>query len=146
MHAIIIIASFDTLSPSVMTHILGSRYPTAWAMVIGPTLQMASQMGADQIAVQRFLTATDTKQMIRSVYYASLLQLIVPVGYPLGYALFGYYAHHHQVANVTAAINGDFDRIFPHFVLYELPAGCAGLLVAATLGSSMSVSSSILLK
>ena len=55
-------------------------------------------------------------------------------------AIFAFYAKNgiDPVANQTL-LDHDADKIFPFFVLNELPAGLPGLLVAGVLGSTMSV-------
>ena len=58
----------------------------------------------------------------------------------IGVAIFAFYAKEgiDPVANKTL-LDHDADKIFPYFVLHELPAGLPGLLVAGVLGSTMSV-------
>ena len=53
-------------------------------------------------------------------------------------AIFAFYARQGKDP-VRDALHGDADWIFPYFVLHELPHGLPGLLVAAVLGSTMSV-------
>ena len=41
--------------------------------------------------------------MRHSVYITSIIQILLPVGYPLGFTLFGYYASKGRLHNVTQA-------------------------------------------
>lgn len=56
----------------------------------------------------------------------------------IGLVIYAFYAERRE-SPVRDALSGDSDKIFPYFVLTELPSGIPGLLVAAVLGSTMSV-------
>ena len=58
--------------------------------------------------------------------------------FAIGLTIYAFYAQRHE-SPVRDHLYGNSDRIFPYFVLHELPAGIPGLLVAAVLGSTMSV-------
>eukprot|EP00036_Acanthoecidae_sp_10tr_P026309 CAMPEP_0206333832 /NCGR_PEP_ID=MMETSP0106_2-20121207/25478_1 /ASSEMBLY_ACC=CAM_ASM_000206 /TAXON_ID=81532 /ORGANISM="Acanthoeca-like sp., Strain 10tr" /LENGTH=160 /DNA_ID=CAMNT_0053766715 /DNA_START=36 /DNA_END=515 /DNA_ORIENTATION=- len=56
----------------------------------------------------------------------------------IGLTIYAFYAERRE-APVRTALDNDSDKVFPYFVLHELPDGIPGLLVAAVLGSTMSV-------
>ncbi|HZQ21637.1 MAG TPA: sodium/solute symporter [Terriglobales bacterium] len=93
-----------------------------------------SSAGADQVLLQTYLTAKSEsearKSIIRSGAFLKPLSLIFPF---LGLLLFGYYRAHPE----TAALMRIPDDALPVFVIYVLPAGIRGLMIAAILSAVM---------
>ncbi len=95
--------------------------------------------GGDQTSVQRFMATTD----LRAARRAFLTQLIVSVvvGVTLGFvgfALLGYFQAHPDLVPAGKSLKDDADKIFPHFIAYQLPVGISGLVVAAMFAAAMS--------
>jgi SSS family solute:Na+ symporter len=109
-----------------------SKTYTFWAGVIGGTFLTTASHGTDQLMVQRLLSARDERQAklallssgIAVLFQFSLFLLI-------GVLLFVYY-------RVPSVLFGKSDRIFPTFIVEEMPRGIAGLLIAAILAAAMS--------
>jgi solute:Na+ symporter, SSS family len=105
---------------------------TFWAGIIGGTFLTMASHGTDQLMVQRLLAAKterDSKKALLASGVAVLFQFTLFL--VVGIALFGYY-------RLPSASFGKGDRIFPTFIVNELPRGMAGLLVAAVLAAAMS--------
>ncbi len=105
---------------------------TFWAGVLGGTFLTMASHGTDQLMVQRMLAArnlTESRLALLSsgvvIFIQFTLFLLIGVG------LFVFYGQHPQ----TFASG---DRIFPTFIVQQMPRGVAGLLVAAILAAAMS--------
>lgn len=126
-----------------------------------------NNFGMDQNYIQRYHTATSSKQAIESVWLC--VALYVPASFlffVIGSALFSYYQIHPElllplkeslvreklgasasVAQVQTAIAAlvpaDYaDKVMPHFMVTKVPTICLGLIVAAILSAAMSTISS----
>jgi SSS family transporter len=105
---------------------------TFWAGVLGGTFLTMASHGTDQLMVQRMLAARNLGEsrlaLLSSgvvIFLQFTLFLLIGVG------LFVFYGLHPQVF-------ASADRIFPTFIVREMPHGVAGLLIAAILAAAMS--------
>jgi SSS family solute:Na+ symporter len=91
--------------------------------------------GIDQSYVQRYQTARSLSDARRSVWIGALTYIPVSALFLfLGTALFAYYQI--NTGLLPAEITGD--KVFPHFIVNELPAGLTGLVIAALFAAAMS--------
>lgn len=99
--------------------------------------------GADQMAIQRYLATRDARTARRVL--ATSLSTDVVVGAflsLLGLALLAYYsAHPHHLPDGQQMLT-DADQLFPRFIVFGLPVGVTGLVLAALLAAAMSSLSS----
>ena len=105
---------------------------TFWAGLLGGTFLTMASHGTDQLMVQRMLAARNLREsrlaLLSSgvvIFLQFTLFLLIGVG------LFVFYAQHPQVF-------ASGDRIFPTFIVQQMPRGVAGLLIAAILAAAMS--------
>jgi SSS family transporter len=105
---------------------------TFWAGVLGGTFLTMASHGTDQLMVQRMLAARNLREsrlaLLSSggiIFLQFTLFLLIGAGLYVFYGL-------HPTAFASA------DRIFPTFIVREMPVGVAGLLVAAILAAAMS--------
>jgi SSS family solute:Na+ symporter len=105
-----------------------------WAGVIGGTFLTTASHGTDQLMVQRLLSARDQREsklaLLSSgaaIFFQFSLFLLV------GAALFVFYK-----MNPPSVPFGRSDRIFPTFIVSQMPSGISGLLIAAILAAAMS--------
>lgn len=114
---------------------------TLWGALIGGALLNLVQMATDQIAVQRYLTATSLKEVRRALWLKlGLLMPVLVIFCLTGLVLFAYY--HTQGDPLTGGKIRKMDQILPYFVARELPEGIPGLLIAAIYGATMAAVSS----
>jgi Na+/proline symporter len=105
---------------------------TFWAGVIGGTAFTTASHGTDQLFVQRLLAARGQKQAALALISsggAILFQFAMFL--MVGVMLWAYY----RVPSVTF---GKPDRIYPTFIVRQMPHGISGLLIAAILAAAMS--------
>jgi SSS family solute:Na+ symporter len=109
-----------------------SRTYTFWAGLAGGCFLTMASHGTDQLMVQRLLSARDEAQS-RKALFASWLVIFFQFSLflAIGILLFVYY--HDAPLPVPEAK----DRIYPEFVWHNLPAGAAGLVIAAILAAAM---------
>src|SRR4029077_21049856 len=105
---------------------------TFWAGVIGGAFLTTASHRTDQLIVQRWLAARSQKQSViallssgAAILFQFALFLIV------GVMLWAFY-------RVPSAHFGRPDRIYPTFIVSQMPHGISGLLIAAILAAAMS--------
>jgi SSS family solute:Na+ symporter len=107
---------------------------TFWAGVIGGTFLTTASHGTDQLMVQRLLAARSQRQAGVALMSSGLVILVQFTLFLLvGTALWVFYR-----VQPPAQAFASSDRIFPTFIVTEMPVGIAGLLIAAILAAAMS--------
>ncbi|MFC1682800.1 sodium:solute symporter [Candidatus Zixiibacteriota bacterium] len=97
-------------------------------------------LGADQDLAQRMLTTKKAREAQKSVILTGILDFpIVMLFLTIGSLLFVFY-HLFPDPNIPAQT----DRIFPYFIMTQLPVGLRGLLIAGVLAAAMSSTDSAL--
>lgn len=151
---------------------LGSLSPdftesTFWVILFYGFFINLNNFGIDQNYVQRYHTASTEKQATRSVWLC--VALYVPVSllfFIIGTSLFVYYQVHPElietvklqvagerltgihsasaVSNLASTLQPEDygDKVLPHFMVTQIPAGITGLIISAILSAAMSTISS----
>ena len=118
---------FYSLSPWV-------RY-TVWLLLIDAFLHPLSNVGADQLTVQRLLSGKGYSDARKALWVKGFMGVgILAALYFIGLAMFRYY----NGGGGTLPEGMGADRVLGHFVITELPAPFPGLLAAALLSALMS--------
>ena len=96
-------------------------------------------LGGDQTSVQRFMATEDAGAARRALATQFAVGAIVAItlGF-VGFALLGYYQAHPEQLPAELSLSEDADKVFPHFIAFQLPPGVAGLVVAAMFAAAMS--------
>jgi SSS family transporter len=105
-----------------------------WSGVIGGTFLTTASHGTDQLMVQRLLAArnaTQSKIALLTSGLAILLQFSLFL--IMGVALYVFYRQFPPAVPFARS-----DRIFPTFIVHNMPHGISGLLIAAILAAAMS--------
>ena len=107
---------------------------TFWAGVIGGTFLTMASHGTDQLMVQRMLAAKDLSASRAALAASSVIVFVQFALFLLiGVGLWAFYGQHPGMLAST-----DGNRIFPEFIVHQMPSGVAGLLIAAILAAAMS--------
>ena len=112
---------------------------TFWAGILGGTFLTMASHGTDQLMVQRMLAARSLKES-RLALLSSGVVIFIQFAFFLliGAGLYAFYSlRPTPFAGGPAGLMPP-DRIFPNFIVHEMPTGIAGLLVAAILAAAMS--------
>ena len=105
---------------------------TIFAGLIGSTFITMSTHGTDQDMVQRMLTAPDVRRSRRSLIMSGLADIpIVLTFLSIGILLWAYYETHPE-PNLPKS-----PEVFCHFILYQMPVGLRGLLIAGIFATAM---------
>jgi SSS family solute:Na+ symporter len=113
--------------------------PTAWVVVLYGIMENLRNFGVDQNYVQRYQTTPSTKEAAKSVWTAALAYIPISILFLfIGTALFAFYST--QVHNLPQAMQGEMigDRVYPHFIVTQMPIGVRGLLISAIFAAAMS--------
>jgi SSS family transporter len=107
---------------------------TFWAGILGGTFLTMASHGTDQTMVQRLLSARNERDS-KTALLASGVIVFAQFGLflVLGVMLF-VYAQHGALQNPGE----DPDRIFPQFIVHDMPVGLAGLVLASIFAIAMS--------
>ncbi|HUT35982.1 MAG TPA: sodium/solute symporter [Planctomycetota bacterium] len=108
-------------------------------LVLETIFQTIRIYGTQQDMTQRYMTTASTRKANASVWIAILTY--IPLGfafYFIGSALFAYYTVVPDATVSALVANGRADAIYPYFVASRLPAGLAGIVIAAIFAAAMS--------
>jgi len=104
-----------------------------WTGLIGGTFLSTASHGTDQLIVQRLLAAKTMRQSQAAIIASGVIVFFqFSLFLVAGVVLFAFY---HQFPPATPF--GRPDQVLPSFVVTHLPAGLAGLVVAAILAAAM---------
>src|SRR3954449_525049 len=104
-----------------------------FAGLIGSTFMTMSTHSTDQDMVQRMLTAPDVRRSRRSLILSGLADIpIVLTFLSIGLLLWTYYQAHPDPTLPKTP-----NEVFCHFVLYQMPVGIRGLLIAGIFATAM---------
>jgi SSS family transporter len=119
-----------------------ARSYTFWAGVIGGAFLTTATHGTDQLMVQRYLCSKNARQATAALLASGAIIFAQFVLFLfIGIMLFVFY---HHFPTLPAEVAGRADRVFPHFIVTELPPGVVGLVIAAIFAAAMSTLSSSL--
>jgi SSS family transporter len=110
-----------------------ARTYSFWAGILGGCFLTTASHGTDQLIVQRLLAARDCGQS-QAALLASWVVIFVQftLFLAIGTCLFVVYREQGQAAPTV------LDRLYPLYIWQSLPAGVAGLVMAAILAAAMS--------
>src|SRR5580658_3777299 len=104
---------------------------TFWAGVAGGCFLTMASHGTDQLMVQRLLAARNLRESrIALLASGGVILVQFALFLAIGTGLYYFYG------NVTNGVSPD--RVFPTFIVSEMPRGVSGLMVAAILAAAMS--------
>jgi solute:Na+ symporter, SSS family len=118
---------------------------TFWVVLVYGLFINLQNYGIDQNFVQRYMATNTDKKAKSSALFGALLYVPVSlVFFYIGTALFAYYTARPELLPAELQQPGSGDKVFPHFIVYGLPTGITGLLVAAVFAAGMSTVSTSL--
>ena len=120
---------------------LDYRRVTFWVAIIGGGIaNNLISYTSDQTVIQRYMTTKDEKSAGQSILVNGFMSVFISVAfYFIGTGLYTFYKTHPQSLDITMQQG---DAIFPYFMMSQMPAGVAGLLIAAIFAATMSTISS----
>lgn len=118
---------------------------TFWMILIYGLFINLQNFGIDQNYVQRYISAKTEKEAIKSTWLGSLLYVPVSlIFFFIGTALFAFYQAQPDLLPESLSGMENADKVFPYFIVSQLPTGITGLLIASIFAAGMSsVSTSV---
>ena len=120
-----------SFNPNVRVTVVGT--------LVSGVLWWVCTAGGDQTAIQRFM-ATGSPQaarksfLVNSLAGAGVTLMLIMVGF----SLLGYFQAHPEQLPAGQTLEAAADNLFPHYISTALPAGVAGLILAALFAAAMS--------
>ncbi len=116
------------------------RSATFWVIILGGMANNLISYTSDQTVIQRYLTTKDERSARQSIMMNGLMSVFISVVFfAIGAGLYTFFKTHPTELDYTMS---KADTIFPFFMMSQLPAGIAGLLIAAIFAATMSTISS----
>jgi len=113
---------------------------TFWAALIGGAFLTFATHGTDQMMVQRYLACRSRRDSQMALIASGVIMLAqFFVFLTIGVMLYCFYDLFPMEQELTQA-----DRVFPTFIVQEMPSGISGLIIAAVFAAAMSTLSSSL--
>lgn len=107
---------------------------TFWVVFLYGIVMNLGNFATDQSYVQRYITARDDREAKKGVWLTTLLYVpAAAVFFFIGTGLYVFYLHFPELLGTVEKP----DEVFPIFISHELPAGLAGLVIAAIFAASM---------
>lgn len=107
---------------------------SVFIILVGAGINTFSSYISSQDVVQRFTTTTDIKELRKMTFGNGFLSIgTTTVIYLIGTALFVFYHQNPQLLQTAHQ-----DQIFATFIVYQLPIGVSGILIAAIYAASQS--------
>jgi SSS family solute:Na+ symporter len=108
---------------------------TFFTMFILGLINFTTEYSSNQNVVQRYIAARSTKEAKKAVAICAAMSVPTWLGFFfLGSCLYAFYK-----AVPDAAVGSmNPDQVLPHFILTQVPAGVAGLIIAGCLAAAMS--------
>lgn len=111
-----------------------ARSYTFWSGILGGTFLTMASHGTDQTMVQRLLAAQNERDSKTALLTSGVIIFVqFSLFLVIGVMLFVYAQH-----SPFPAPASDADRIFPEFIVREMPRGLAGLVLASIFAVAMS--------
>jgi len=121
-----------------------SKQFTIWTAIIASTWGGLGSYGTDQLLTQRMFCCKGAREARKAIIASSASQIITVVMLFVGVGLFAFYNSFPLTGENAALVAEKTDRIFPIFIIQELPWGITGLLIAGIFAAAISSLDSIL--
>jgi solute:Na+ symporter, SSS family len=109
---------------------------TFWTMLISGVAIALSDMGSDQLIVQRYMATPDLKATRKSLWFNALIKIpSMAILLGIGVSLWAFY---HIYPNRLTLTSAEYDKIVPFYIVNEIPAGLGGLVIAGVFAAAMS--------
>jgi SSS family solute:Na+ symporter len=113
--------------------------PTFWVVLVYGIFINLQNFGIDQSYIQRYMASRSDRAAKRSALSGGLIYIPVSLLFLfIGTALYAFYTS--GAAPLPAELHemGNADKVFPYFIVNQLPRGVTGLLIASIFAAGMS--------
>jgi SSS family solute:Na+ symporter len=117
----------------------GLSEQTFWVVLVYGLFINLQNFGIDQNYVQRYIAARTDKEARQAAFRGGMLYIPVSLLFLfIGTALFAFYSSGAAELPAQLLEEGSSDRVFPYFIVHQLPAGITGLLISSIFAAGMS--------
>jgi len=120
-----------------------ARRYTIWAGIVG-SIGLSIALGATQGTWQRVRACRSVGDARKAYNFSALFYVMHLLILATGLGLAVFYSEHPLPADVIAQLASEPDRIFPHFIVTQMPVGLSGLLIASIFAAAISTQDSAL--
>jgi SSS family transporter len=117
---------------------------TFWAALFAMPFQNVAVYGTDHLFVQRLLCCRNRHEAQKAVLWSTIGELVPVLMLTVGAGIFVFYEFNELPVDLAQLVAERGDRIFPAFIISEIPTGLKGLLIAGILSAAISSLDSIL--
>lgn len=117
---------------------------TLWAGLIANTVVCLAVYGTDQMMAQRMFCCRGKRPAQLAMIFSSAALGVTVVALLVGLGLYAFYEHFPLNPRDAALVSEKGDRIFPIFVLRQMPPGVAGLIIAGIFAAAISTLDGVL--
>ena len=117
---------------------------TFWAALFALPFQGVAVYGTDHLFTQRLMCCKNVLEARKALLWSIVGECIPALMLIVGVGIFAFYNLYPLDPSLAALVEEKRDRIFPVFILNEMPAGMKGLLIAGVLSAAISSLDSIL--
>ena len=117
---------------------------TIWTAAIASTWFMTGIYGTDQLMAQRMFCCKNEADARKAIIFSWFGQVVTAAVMLVGVGLFAYYRAFPMEGAAADLFAENPERIFPIFIIDEMPAGLTGLIVAGIFAAAISSLDSIL--
>lgn len=117
---------------------------TLWVGVLGCTFFEFGMNAVDQVVTQRALACKNLREAQKAVGFSVIGIITTWIMAFVGIGLVAYYHINPLSPEVSATMLDEQDKIFPFYVVNELPDGISGLIIAAMFAAGISTLDSAL--
>ncbi|MCH1554302.1 MAG: sodium/solute symporter [Luminiphilus sp.] len=117
---------------------------TFWAALIALPFQGVAVYGTDHLFTQRLLCCKNAGEARKALLWSIAGESIPALMLLVGAGLFAFYSINPMTADLAQLVSQQGDRVFPIFIIHEMPVGIRGLLIAGILSAAISSLDSIL--
>ncbi len=117
---------------------------TLWVGLIGMAIFELGQNAIDQVVTQRALCCKNQKEAQKAVYASAFGALTFYLMAFVGLGLVAFYTLHPPEGIAAELLASEPDRVFPLFLVEQIPPGLSGLLIASIFAAGISTLDSAL--
>ena len=117
---------------------------TIYAAVLANTVFCLNAYGTDQLIAQRMFCCRGPREARKAIIFSSVAQLMAVLAMFVGLALYAYYQQFPLTPEQAARVAEKSDRIFPIFIIEQIPVGLTGLIIAGVFAAAISSLDSVL--
>ena len=117
---------------------------TFWSALIGVSVWNIGSYGTDQLTAQRIFCCKDQGEAQKAVVWAYAGMSVTLLAGFVGVSLWAWYQAHPMQGEALAMYTDKNDRIFPIYLLQEMPSGMRGLVMAGVFATAISSLDSIM--